>query len=110
MPRHGEAPLTLPTCIGSSATDDREDRLQAALVDICKLHKAAGHQVWVYCQMTGKRNVQPRLKEILEREGLKVGIMRSDDVEPKEREEWIAEARPRVRRDDLLPQARQHWA
>ena len=69
-----------------------------------------GHQVWVYCQMTGKRNVMPRLKEILEREGLKVGIMRADDVEPKEREEWIAEARSRVRRDDLLPEARQHWA
>ena len=59
-------------------------------MDICKLHKAAGHQVWVYCQMTGKRNVMPRLKEILSREGLKVGIMRADDVEPKEREEWIA--------------------
>ena len=63
---------------------------EQALVDICKLHKAAGHQVWVYCQMTGKRNVQPRLKEILSRAGLKVGIMRADDVEPKEREEWIA--------------------
>ncbi len=60
------------------------------LVDICKLHKAAGHQVWVYCQMTGKRNVMPRLKEILSKEGLKVGVMRADDVEPKEREEWIA--------------------
>ena len=34
------------------------------LIDICKLHKAAGHQTWVYCQMTGKRNVMPRLKEI----------------------------------------------
>ena len=49
-----------------------------------------GHQVWVYCQMTGKRNVMPRLKEILSREGLKVGVMRADDVEPKEREEWIS--------------------
>ncbi len=63
---------------------------EQALVDICKIHKAAGHQVWVYCQMTGKRNVMPRLKAILSKEGLKVGIMRADDVEPKEREEWIA--------------------
>ena len=63
---------------------------EQALVDICKLHKSAGHQVWVYCQMTGKRNVMPRLKEILSKAGLKVGIMRADDVEPKEREEWIA--------------------
>ena len=63
---------------------------EQALEDICKLHKAAGHQIRVYCQMTGKRDVQPRLKEILTRAGLKVGIMRADDVEPKEREEWIA--------------------
>ena len=63
---------------------------EQALVDICNLHKTAGHQVWVYCQMTGKRNVMPRLKEILSKAGLKVGIMRADDVEPKEREEWIA--------------------
>ena len=62
---------------------------EQALVDICKLHKAAGHQIWVYCQMTGKRDVQPRLKEILTRAGLKVGIMKATDVEPKEREEWI---------------------
>ena len=61
------------------------------LIDICKLHKAAGHQVWVYCQMTGKRNVMPRLKQILEREGLKVGILKSGDVDPKEREAWIAD-------------------
>ena len=60
-------------------------------MDICKVHKAAGHQVWVYCQMTGKRNVMPRLKgDPQSSEGLKVGIMRADDVEPKEREEWIA--------------------
>ena len=63
---------------------------EQALVDICKLHKSAGHQVWVYCQMTGKRNVMPRLKAILSKERLKVGIMRADDVEPKEREKWIA--------------------
>ena len=40
--------------------------------------------------MTGKRNVQPRLKKLLEAQGLKVGVLRADDVEPIEREEWIA--------------------
>src|SRR6185437_5018806 len=49
-----------------------------------------GHQTWVYVQMTGKRNVLPRLKMLLEREGLKVGLLKSGDVDPKEREEWIA--------------------
>ena len=44
----------------------------------------------MYVQMTGKRNVQPRLKKLLEARGLKVGVLRADDVEPIEREEWIA--------------------
>jgi clan AA aspartic protease (TIGR02281 family) len=78
--------VVTPKPTGADTVYPKEQRL----IDTCKLHKAAGHQVWVYCQMTGKRNVMPRLKEILGREGLKVGIMRSDDVEPKEREAWIA--------------------
>ena len=89
MRRHGEAPLTLRYVYRVAGDRCRRRSTQAALVDICKLHMAAGHQVWVYCQMTGKRNVMPRLKEILGKHGLKVGIMRADDVEPKEREEWI---------------------
>jgi hypothetical protein len=60
------------------------------LIDICLKQKADGTQTWVYVQMTGKRNVQDRLKGMLEREGLKVGILRATDVQPIEREEWIA--------------------
>ncbi|SIO37009.1 clan AA aspartic protease, TIGR02281 family [Singulisphaera sp. GP187] len=60
------------------------------LIDICKKQKEDGRQTWVYVQMSGKRNIQPRLAKLLEAEGLKVGILRSDDVEPIEREEWIA--------------------
>jgi hypothetical protein len=60
------------------------------LIDICKAEKAAGTRVWVYVQMTGKRNIQPRLKALLEKEGLKVGVLRSGDVDPKELEDWIA--------------------
>ena len=70
--------------------------------------QAAGNQSWVYVQMTGKRNIQPRLEKLLEAEGLKVGILRSDDVEPIEREEWIAK---HGREFDVVishPQARQH--
>jgi hypothetical protein len=63
---------------------------EQALIDICKKQKADGTQTWVYVQMTGKRNVQPRLKKMLEAEGLKVGVLRSTDVEPIEREQWIA--------------------
>jgi len=62
---------------------------EQALIDICLKQKADGTQTWVYVQMTGKRNIQDRLKGLLEREGLKVGILRANDVEPIEREEWI---------------------
>ena len=64
---------------------------EEALIDICLRHKAAGNQVWVYAQMTQQRNVTLRLKSLLERHGLKVGILRSGDVNPKEREDWIAQ-------------------
>jgi hypothetical protein len=59
------------------------------LIDICKKQKADGRQTWVYVQMSGKRNIQPRLKALLEAEGLKVGILRADTVDPIEREQWI---------------------
>jgi hypothetical protein len=73
-----------------SLPDDIVYPKEQALIDICKKQKRDGTQTWVYVQMTGKRNVQPRLKMLLEREGLKVGILRSTDVEPIDREEWIA--------------------
>lgn len=59
------------------------------LVDICLKQKADGRQTWVYVQMSGKRNIQPRLQKMLEAVGLKVGVLRSTDVEPIEREDWI---------------------
>ena len=73
--------------------DCPEDRVypkEQKLIDICLKQKKEGRQTWVYVQMTGKRNVQPRLKKLLEARGLKVGVLRADDVEPIEREEWIA--------------------
>jgi hypothetical protein len=63
---------------------------ERTLIDICRRQKAERIQTWVYVNMTGKRNIQPRLKNLLEAEGLNVGVLRSGDVDPKEREEWIA--------------------
>ena len=59
------------------------------LIEICKRERAHGNQVWVYCNMTGKRNVMPRLAEILEKEGLRVGILNARSVKPRERIAWI---------------------
>ena len=78
--------IVTPQSLDASVIYPKEQRL----IEICKRQKADGIQTWVYVQMTGKRNVQPRLKTLLETEGLKVGVLRSGDVDPKEREDWIA--------------------
>ncbi len=63
---------------------------ERALVDLCLREKAEGRQVWVYLNMTGaKRDIQPRLAAFLQAAGLKVGILRSTSVEPRDREKWI---------------------
>jgi hypothetical protein len=62
---------------------------EQALLDICKQQKKEGRQSWVYVNMTGKRDIQPRLKALLEKEGLRVGILRSSTIDPIERETWI---------------------
>lgn len=62
---------------------------ERTLIDLCKKHQEMGDQTWVFCETTQKRNVMPRLAKLLEDNGLKVGILRSGDVEVREREEWI---------------------
>ncbi len=62
---------------------------EQALLDICRREVQAGNQVWVYCQMTGKRDIQPRLKQILAEAGFRVAIMRSRSVKTRDRLDWI---------------------
>jgi hypothetical protein len=69
---------------------------EQALLDICKREIGQGNQVWVYCTMTDKRDVQPRLKRLLEEIGLRVGILRANTVKPRKRLTWIAEQGPKV--------------
>lgn len=64
---------------------------EAKLIEICLRSKMRKQQSWVYCQMTGKRDVMPRLKSILEERGLKVLILRSETVPLRDRERWIYE-------------------
>jgi hypothetical protein len=62
---------------------------EQALLDICRREVQAGNQVWVYCQMTGKRDIQPRLKQILSEAGFRVAIMQSKSVKSRDRLDWI---------------------
>ena len=62
---------------------------EQALLDICRREVQSGNQIWVYCQMTNKRDIQPRLKQILAEAGFRVAIMRSRSVKTRDRLEWI---------------------
>jgi hypothetical protein len=59
------------------------------LVELCLKHKLAGDQTWVYCQMTQKRDVQPRLVRLLQEAGLRAGVLKTGDTPVREREKWI---------------------
>ena len=62
---------------------------EQALLDICRREVQSGNQVWVYCQMTGKRDIQPRLRQLLVEAEFRVSIMRSKSVKSRDRLDWI---------------------
>lgn len=61
---------------------------ELALLERVLQERNEGRQVWVYCQYTDKRDCIARVREALEKQGLRVAVMRAK-VEPSEREEWI---------------------
>lgn len=69
---------------------------EAKLLQICLQAKRKGYQSWVYFQMTGKRDVQPRIKALLESQGLTVEILRSTTVNLRDRLAWIKKVGPTV--------------
>ena len=62
---------------------------EQAWLDMVDRELAAGNQVWTYCQMTNTRDVQPRLKTLLEERGARVAVLRSKSVRPRDRLAWI---------------------
>ena len=72
------------------------DRLypkEAWLVEKCRAEKARGRRVLVYVRQTATRDIQPRLRQILRRAGLRVRVLRNT-VPTHRREAWL---RRRVR-------------
>lgn len=63
---------------------------EEALIQLCKAEKAEGRKVLVYTVYTGKRDTTHRLKNLLEREGLKACVLKST-VSTEKREDWIAD-------------------
>jgi SNF2 family DNA or RNA helicase len=62
---------------------------EQALLDLLRKEKQAGRQCWVYVQITEKHGLLERLRSLLDRHGLKVGVLKAN-VELAKREEWIA--------------------
>jgi len=62
---------------------------EQALLDLARAEKAQGRRVWVYVQGVESRDITGRLKGLLEREGLRVEVLRSDTVSSRAREEWV---------------------
>ena len=66
------------------------------LIDTVLSEYEQGRQCWVYCEMTQTRDVQPRLAELLRSRGLKVKVLKSQTVDTKKRDAWIAANGPGV--------------
>jgi SNF2 family DNA or RNA helicase len=61
---------------------------EAELVSLAKKEKEQGRKTLCYLTFTNSRDIRPRLKDVLEDAGLRVGIL-DVSVEPKKREAWI---------------------
>lgn len=63
---------------------------ERALVELCKEEKARGRKVLAYSVYTGTRDTTARLKQQLEREGLRIAVLRAS-VNAAAREDWVAD-------------------
>jgi len=89
--RDDDGNLVKKECLGSlPAVVDNAQLLQKEewLADYCKAEVAAGRKVLVYVRQTGTRDIQPRLKGILQDAGLRAEVLYSNS-DPRKREKWI---------------------
>ncbi|OPY03595.1 MAG: hypothetical protein A4E61_01080 [Syntrophorhabdus sp. PtaB.Bin184] len=71
-------------------------------MDIVRKEREEGRKVLCYLTFTNSRDIRPRLKNILEEEKVRVGVLESS-VPPKRREEWVRKHSPGI--DVLLTNA-----
>lgn len=68
---------------------------EAWLASYVKAEKSAGRKVLVFARQTGTRDIQPRLKAVLEAAGLRALVL-SSSVSTRQREAWINDRSGRV--------------
>ncbi len=81
---YGEYALHLPPVVPEGALLPKEQWL----VDYCLNEQQQQRKVLVYVRQTGTRDIQPRIRSMLEEMGLRAVIL-PDSVSPKKREQWI---------------------
>jgi hypothetical protein len=65
------------------------------LADYCRAERAQGRKVLVYVRQTGTRDIQERVKAVLEGAGLRTTVL-SGNVSPRQREQWVEQHAPRL--------------
>jgi hypothetical protein len=84
-PRSGSILKSVPAVLGDDASPKEEEMLK-----LCLNAKHAGRRTLLYTIYTGTRDTTGRLKNLLERAGLKVAVLRASTAADK-REDWIAD-------------------
>ncbi len=72
----------------------RADKLypkEKKLVEIVQAEKAAGRKVLVFATHTNRRDLLPRLHEIMDKHNLKTTVLRSETVDADKRMPWLEE-------------------
>ena len=62
---------------------------EQALIDMVKEEKKQGRRVIVYVTHTDTRDITPRVQKLLERNGMKTAVMKSESVKSENREAWV---------------------
>lgn len=78
---------------------------ECALVELVRRARARARRVLVYITHTESRDISPRLRAVLEREGFRVAVLKASSVSADRREEWVA-ARVKDGADVLLTHPR----
>lgn len=74
-----------PAILGDEASPK-----EAELVALCRSEKARGRKVLVYATYTGTRDTTTRMKQLLDKQGFKVAVLRAS-VDASKREDWLFE-------------------
>ncbi len=85
-PRSGDVIVQVPPL-----SEEKLYPKEKALVDLVAAERLEGRRVLVYATHTGTRDITGRIEDILTRHGFRVAVMKTDAVEPRRREKWVAD-------------------